>query len=160
MEKFLHLDADESIFFARQLEFVKAKTFDVRYAALKARTLIPVTNAAGPGAATITYEQHDQVGIAKIIASYGDDLPRADIKGREFTGRVRSLADAYGYNLQEIREAQMAGKPLQQRKADSARRAVLQLENTIGFFGNTEHSLVGFFNNPNIRLDMISNLLS
>lgn len=148
--KFLHMDADESIFFSRQLEHVKSKSYDVKYADLKARKLIPVSSDAGPGAETIKYEQYDQVGVAKILASYADDLPRADVKGKEFVGVIRGLASSYGYSLQEIRAAKFAGKPLEQRKANAAKRAILQKENSIAFFGDSNHNLRGLINHPNI----------
>lgn len=150
MRKFLHLDANESVFFSRELEFVKSKSYDVQYPELKARSFIPVSFEAGPGAETITYEQYDQVGMAKIVASYADDLPRADVKGKEFTSRVRSLADSFGYNIQEIRAAKMAGKPLEQRKANAAKRAMMQKEDSIAALGDADFNLLGFINHPNI----------
>lgn len=150
-----HMDAEESIFFARELQAVKAKSYDVKYPELKARRLIPVSEEAGEGAETIKYEQFDQVGMAKIISSYADDLPRADVKGKEFVSVVRGLGSSYGYSLQEIRAAKMAGKPLQQRRADAARRAVEQTLNTIGFKGDANHGLYGLLNHPNISTQVI-----
>lgn len=147
---FLNLDSGESIFFERQLEHVKAKSYDVLYPELKARSLIPVSSEAGPGAETIKYEQFDAVGMAKIIASYSDDIPRADIKGKEFVAVIRGLAASYGYSLQDIRAAKMAGKNLEQRKANAAKRAILQKENSIAFFGDEQHGLLGLVNHPNI----------
>lgn len=149
-KKIINLDANESMFFARELEVVKAASYDVVYPELKARSLIPVSFEAGPGAQTITYEQYDAVGMAKIIAAYADDLPRADIKGKEFTSRVRSIGASYGYNLQEIRSAQLAGKPLQQRKAAAAKEAMLRLEDKIAASGDVGHGLLGLINHPNI----------
>ena len=143
-------DAGEGIFFARQLEHIKAKSYDKKYPFLKARRLIPLNLDADPGAETITYEQYDQVGMAKIIANYADDLPRADVRGKEFTSKVRSIASAYGYNIQEIAAARMAGKPLVARKANAAKRANLIIENSIAWKGDAVHGLGGFLNNPNI----------
>ena len=146
----LRLDADLGVFFSRQLEHVKARTYDIKYAELNALRCIPVSTEAGPGAESITYEQYDQVGVAKIIESYASDLPRADIKGQEFTGRVRSLGNAYGYSIQDIRAAQMAGKPLETRRASAARRANDEAVNRIAWGGDADHNLQGFLSNPNI----------
>lgn len=148
-------DADESIFFQRQLEFVKARTFDIRFPALKARDLLPVSFEAGPGAESITYEQFDQFGLAKLIANYADDLPRADIGAKEFTSPVKGLAASYGWNLQEVRAAIMARKPLQERKSRAARRSVMARENTLAWFGDTDSGLGGFLTNPNITTVVI-----
>jgi len=147
-----NLDANESIFFARELELIKSRSYDILYPELKATRLIPVSTEAGSGAESITYQQYDSVGVMKIIADYADDLPRADVKGKEFTSVVRSLGGSYGYSVQEIRAAQMAGKPLQQRKANAVRSANDQQVNRIAWFADgskTYSGLYGFFYNPN-----------
>lgn len=145
------LDESESIFFARELEHIKSKTYDIKYPELKARSLFMPDFSSNAGAETITYEQFSNVGMAKIISNYADDLPRADVKGKEFTSRVRTIASSYGYNFDEIQAAKMAGRPLKERKASSARRADMVLENSIAFFGDTEHDLQGFLSNANVN---------
>lgn len=146
----LRLDANESIFFARELEFVKAQTYDVKYPELTAMRIIPVSTSAGAGAETITYYQYDAVGFAKIIANYAIDLPRVDLVGKKFTGNVKSIGVSYGYSIQDIRAAQTAGKPLEQRKANAARKANDQEANRIGYFGDAANGLNGFITHPNI----------
>lgn len=148
---FSNFDEGESIFFARELEFVKSKTYDIKFPFLKARSLFPLSFEAGEGAETITYEQFDQVGIAKIVSNYADELPRADVKGKEFTSKVRTIAMSYGYNYDEIKAAQFAGKPLKERKANAAKRGHMVLENKIAFFGDETHNIQGFLTNPNIQ---------
>ena len=144
------LDADGAVFFQRQLEKIKAKSYDVKYAELKARSLFPVSNEGGDGVTTITYRTYDQVGATKIINAYAEDLPRADVSGKETTIPVRSLGNSYGYNIDEIRSAQLTGMPLDQRRANAARRSNEQKVNSIAFFGDAESGLVGFFTHPNI----------
>lgn len=146
----VNLDANETVFFARELEYIKAQTYDVMYPQLKATQLIPVSTNAGAGAEAITYQQFDQLGMAKIIANYADDLPRADVKGKEFTAPVRSIGASYGYNVQEIRAAQFANRNLEQRRANAARRAVEQKINNIAWFGDADNNLMGFVNHPNV----------
>lgn len=151
------LDADQTMFFARELEHIKAKSYDVRYPELKARSLIPVSNEAGSGAESITYYQYDMFGVAKIIGSYAKDLPRADVRGKKFTSTVESIATSYGYTLQDIRAAAMANKPLEQRKANASRRAFEQKVNKIAFFGDADYDLPGFFSNPNVPNVAVAN---
>ena len=105
MNQFVNLDAGETLFFERELENRKAQTYDVIRAPLKAFELIPVSSTAGAGAESIVYEQYDATGVAKMIANYADDLPRADVKGKEFVAKVKSVGNSYGYSLQEIRAA-------------------------------------------------------
>lgn len=142
-----------SMFFARELEAVKAQSYDVLRAPLRAFDLIPMDNTEPAGAETVVYEQYDMTGLAKIIADYADDLPRADVKGKEFVAFVRSVGNSYGYSLQEIRAAQMAGKPLAARKASAAVRSMREEWNRIAFYGDANHNLQGWLTNANIPLD-------
>lgn len=144
------LDADDQFFFERELEFIKSRTYDVKQPALKYREILPVSHEAGEGAESITYRQYDARGVAKIVANYAKDFPRADVVGQEFTSPVKSLGSSYGYNVQEIRSARFANKPLEQRRANSARRAIMEQENQIALFGNSLAGLKGFLNNAAI----------
>ena len=156
----VNLDANESIFFARQLEFIKSKTYDIDYPELKAMSLIPVSTEAGPGAESITYEQYDQVGVAKIISSYADDLPRSDVKGKQFTAPIRSIGASYGYNVQEVRASAMANKNLPQRRANACRRSHDQTTNTIAWFARANDGvnggLTGLLYNPNVTSGIVA----
>jgi hypothetical protein len=144
------LDANESAFFRRQLEYIKRQTYDTKFKALKATGLIPVSMEASAGADTITFRRFTNIGFAKIIADYAHDFPRADVYGEEETIRVRSLGSSYGYNIQEIRRAQMAGVDLNGRRAMSARRAVDQLINNLAWSGDTDFNIQGLIDYPGI----------
>lgn len=144
------LDANESLFFARQLEFIKSKTYDIKRPNLNALALMPVDTSVPEGAETVTYRQYDSVGMAKIIANYANDLPRADVMGKEFTAKIKSIGIAYGYNTQEIRAAIFSGTPLNSKKAAATALAHAEKVNQLAFYGDAEHGLVGFFNNGNV----------
>jgi hypothetical protein len=152
-----NMDAAESMFFARQLEEVRARTFDTKLVELKARMLIPVDNSVNPGADVVTYRQFTGSGVAKIIASYADDLPRADAFGKEFHVPIKSIGASYGYNIQEIRAAQMVGLPLEQRRANNARRAVEERIDSIAQSGDADSGLVGLFNQSAALLQSVPN---
>ena len=143
-------DANESVFFARQLEFVKSQTYDIKRVGLNALTLIPVSTAIPEGATTHTYRQYDSVGMAKVIANYANDLPRADVIGKEFTNPIRSIGNAYGYNVQEVRSAMYAGINLNGKKAMAATRAHQEKINQLAFSGDADNGLPGFLTNANV----------
>ena len=143
-------DANESMFFARQLEAIKAQTYDVKRANLNALQLMPVSTDVPEGATTITYRQYDTVGMAKVIANYANDLPRADVTGKEFTSNIRSIGNAFGYNTQEIRSAIFAGVNLPARKAMAATRAHQEKINALAFTGDADHGLPGLISNANV----------
>lgn len=143
-------DAAESPFFLRQLEHIKVQVQEVMYTGLKARKLLPVSMEAGAGAEYITWRQFDKVGVARLIRDYSMDLPRVDVLASEFfQNPVHGLGASFGYNVQEIRAAQKAGLPLDQRRAAAATEAILRLEDDLAFFGDARSKLVGFFNLPN-----------
>lgn len=149
MYRFDNMDASESAFVSRQLEQIRARTYDIKHKSLLAREFIPVDNSISPGAEVVTYRQWDMVGMAKIIANYADDLPRADVLVREFTGKIRGIGSSYGYSVQEARAAMFAGVPLEQRKANAARRSVEEKIDSIAQVGDSLHGLVGFLNQSN-----------
>lgn len=144
------LDANEGMFFARQLEYVKSQTYDVKRVNLSAFTLMPVSTSIPEGATTHTYRQYDTVGMAKVIANYANDLPRADVVGKEVTSSIRSIGNSYGYNTQEIRSAIFAGQNLNARKAAAASRAHQEKINQLAFSGDTEYGLPGLLSNSNV----------
>ncbi|HKI87196.1 MAG TPA: encapsulin [Thermoanaerobaculia bacterium] len=147
-----NLDANEALFFEQELEHIKAKTYDVMRRELRHREYVPVSNEAGPGAETISYYQYDQVGTAKLISNYADDLPLANVKGKKFSAPVHSMGIGFAYSVQDIRASQMANKRLEQRDATAAARAVAELEESICAFGDANTGMLGFLNHPNVPI--------
>lgn len=150
IESNFNLDNGESVFFARELESIKTRLYDVVYPELKARMFCPVDNSAGPGAESITYYQYDKVGMAKIIGDYSDDLPAADATGKKFTSPVESIGNSFRYNRQEVEASAMAGRPLRVMKAMAARRAHEQKVDEICAFGDSSTGLNGMLNHVNV----------
>lgn len=155
-----NLDADQTVFFRRQLEYIKPRTYDVKYPTLQATTVFPVDSSAGIGAETITYEQFDSVGLMKFISDYADDLPRADVKGKQFSVIVQSLGGSYGWSVQEVRAAAFANRNLNAMRAMAARRSNDQMVNRIGWFadGAAEWAgLTGILYHPNTTKSAATN---
>ena len=141
--------SDASVFFARELDYVKSQSYDVEYPEFTALKLFPVSSEINPGAETVTYYSYDKTGMAKIISSYSTDLPRADVKGKPTTAIIKSLGDSYGYSIQEMRASAMAGKSLDARKAESARYQIDYLNNKIAWNGDAETGLRGVLSKDN-----------
>ena len=146
----MRLDAGEQVFFDEQLALIKSRTYDVQHKALKALTLLPVSTEQDPGATHIIYRSYDKVGMAKIIADYANDFPRADIGGVEHSSPVKDLGVSYGYSVKEIRRAQKAGVALDVKRAEAARRAIDEKQDTIAWKGDAKSGLPGFWNHAGI----------
>ena len=134
---------EASVFFARELDYVKARSYDVEYPELTALNLFPISQEADEGAETITYYTYDKTGIAEIISNYSTDLPRADVDGKPSTAVIKSLGSSYGYSAQEMRASRLAGKSLDARKAESARYAIDNSTNKIAWAGDAASGLMG-----------------
>jgi hypothetical protein len=151
--QFTNLDANETVFFLRELEFVKGMLYNKLYPEFVWSTLFPVDSSAGPAAESITYRQYDMVGLMKFMSNYGDDAPRADVFAKEFTVAVKPIRGAYGYNYQEIQAAMMANRPLKTLKADAAFQAYNQTINDVAWFADGSNAFMGvygFLYNPNV----------
>ena len=140
---------DASTFFARELDFIKAKSYDKLYPEFTALNHFPITHEAPEGAETITYYTYEKTGFAAIISNYATDLPRADVKGKPTTAYVKSIGSSYGYSVQDMRASRMAGKSLDTRRAEAARYAIDMAVNMIAFAGNKEHNIMGMMSEGN-----------
>ena len=142
--------ADQAaIFFARELDYIKTKTYDRLYPEFTALTLFPVTHEVPEGAETVTYYSYDKTGMAQIISNYATDLPRVDVKGEPTTVPVKSVGDSYGYSVQEMRASRFAGKSLDVRKAETARYQIDRITNTIAWKGDAKAKLPGVLSENN-----------
>lgn len=139
----IKLDANESVFFNRELEHVKARTYDAKLKELKALSLIPISTDAGEGATEITFRRYNAVGIAKVVADYAKDFPRVDVYGEEESVKIKSLGSSYGYSIKEIRSSQMAGKSLDVRRATAARRAHDEAINRMALYSDPANGTRG-----------------
>lgn len=140
---------DASVFFARELDYVKSKSYDKIYPEFTALNNFPISHEVPEGAETATYYSYDKLGMASIISNYSDDLPRADIAGKPTTVPVKSLGTSYGYSVQDMRASRFAGKSLDVRRAEAARFATDRRVNQIAFAGDEENGLVGLLTPTN-----------
>lgn len=145
-----HLDASETAFFKRQVEYVKTKTYDIKYKNLKATKLIPVSTETPSGADYIIWQSFGKAGLAKIVSDYATDFPRVDVYATENQSKIFSLGDSYGYSIKEIRRSTLAGNNLDTRRANTARRAIDELFDRLAWEGDSDYNIQGFFDYPGI----------
>jgi hypothetical protein len=149
----LRLDAGETVFFARQLEFVYAQPREVLYAPLKFRSFIPIDNSVPDWAETFTYTVYDKVGLAKILTSYrAKDIPEIGLTGKQVTGNVKPIGDKFSYDMQSIKRAQKTGMPLERTKEIACFQANETLMDQLAATGDATYGLPGFVNNANVPL--------
>jgi len=149
-------DAD-TIFFAHQLNYVRAQTYDRQLPPMNADRLVPDDTSVPEWAETVTQYAYDMVGMAKVISNYADDLPRADVRATARQVTVRTLGDSYGFNVNELRASRATGSGLDVRKANAARRSMDLKIASIKLVGDSVFGLYGLFTNPNIPTQVLTN---
>ena len=156
--------AAEGLFIARSLEYIKSRTYDIVYGELKHRMIFPVSHDVPAGVTTITYRTYDQVGAAKLISAYAQDLPRSDIAVKETTVPVRTIGTSFGYNSSELRAAAASynsalgtGVPLDAKRAAAARKGVEITLNKVAWKGDAASGLYGIMTHPNVPVAVVPN---
>ena len=139
----LHLDASESVFFKRQLEFVDRQMYEVVFPENKARQLVPTQQGIPDWARVYTWRMFSKVGRAKIIANTADDIPRADATGEEDSKIIKPIAASHGWDIFEIKGAAATGTPLDAMKAAASRFAIETEMDRILALGDAAHNLDG-----------------
>ena len=145
-----NMDANEGVIFARQLEYVESRAYEVKYPTLKGRELFPVDYSVPSAAETFTYRMFDHQGAFNLITNYSDDFRRVNVTGIEVTGKVHSYGASVEYSVQDIRAAAMAGLPLQDHEVRAARRAAEQKLDQIILNGEAGGNLYGIMTHPNV----------
>lgn len=151
-------DAGESAYLARELELIKPSIYLREYPGLKYAAAMPVSPDKNPAVEIITYRMYDVLGVAKIVASYADDIPRSDIEMREFFVRVRRIATSVGYNIDELLAGMAVGRPIDRSKIDAATDVIWRYIDKLAFLGDGTgaNALIGLSNVPNMPNTVVS----
>lgn len=144
-------DAEAMAFLELELQGLKAKTYDVKYADLMFRQLIPVDNQIPRGQTSIAYDQWDMVGISAWLDLVGDDLPSVDAFRKRFSAPMADFGHQYGYSKGELESARFAGIPLDAKRATASRRAADEFHERVALNGDSRVGLLGFLNQTNVN---------
>jgi len=144
---------DDSVFFARNLEYARQQVMTVAYPELKLLNggLLPLDKSIPMGAETDSYRIEDFTGKAKIIADYADDIGTSELLGEEVINKIHTVGHSYIYSVQDLRRDRMVGglgNSKLQRKANATRLAIDQKLEDMLSFGDDEFQVKGLFNAP------------
>lgn len=147
-----HLDANETAVFARELESIRTETVETEFPELKARSFLPLEPNVDPGAETLVWYEFTDVGMAKMLVNYADDLETAESYGTKQTSPIEAHGIAYMYSTQDLRAWRKTGRPLDRRKAEGAKKAIERRIEQVTALGHTVRNVPGFLKNANIPL--------
>jgi hypothetical protein len=139
-------DADESMFLAQQLEFMKAREIVKLYPERRARKFIPISGDVPAGAEQYSYKIYDYRGAAKLIAEHATDLPLFDVTATKETGYIRTMGGAMVFTLDDLDRAALTGQDLSTEQQKAAVKGFEKGENDVLFFGSSKFKLKGFLN--------------
>lgn len=143
------MDAQVAMSFAvHQASRINATVYQTRYPAIRYRGLVPVDTTGPEWVKSITYFSLDAVGRAEWVNAGADDVPHAELVRAQTEATVAMAAIGYGWNLEELAQAQMLGIDLSARKAQAARRASEEKIDDVAFFGDPAKGFYGVTNNP------------
>lgn len=150
-------DAGETLVFARQMEQVKNRTYERKFAELKGSRFVPTSNEGGEAAEFLVYRFWDSTAMAKIVSNYQTDIPLVTASAQEKFVKYFQVADGYQYSIDDLRQAARAGVPLQSKLADAARRGIELAREDIVAIGAPEIGTFGLLNHPNVSLTSLPN---
>lgn len=139
------------------LEAIDSRLYEAHKEELKARSIFNVKTDVPAGAETYSYDVITRSGAAKILAAGADDIPLVDTDMERHTEKIYSIAAAFRMSIQEIRQAQLAGRPIEPTKADTARKAIAEKENRLVWIGDEKHGIRGVTNATGIQTMSVAN---
>lgn len=153
------LDAQETLVFARQLETIKRKMYEVKYTELKGKRFIPEGNEATETTEYLTYRIWDSYTMAKVIGNGSTDVPLVGATAREVSVKGYRLAVGYQYTVDDLRSAQALNVPLIDTYAKQVRMGFELAREEQSAFGLPESgmNLFGLLNHPNVPVVALPN---
>lgn len=154
-------DAQSQLTFVlNQATYIEAEVEKIEYPEVQYPDLVPVDFSAPEWVKSVTYFSQDKVGAAEWFNADANDVPRADINRQKYETEVYMAAIGYGYNIEEVAQAQQAGVALTTDKAEAAKEAyeffvddiALRADGTSAFKGFS-----GLIDYPGVNADDVAN---
>ena len=157
MEKAGRLDSDDGLVFARQLEEIDPRRFEVIKKPLDVWKRLLPTKGFTPGTDRITYRVRDFTGLAELNSPANvTEIAIADASAQEASNNVHAWNLGYNYTAQELRKAAMAGIALQTDKVIAVERGYQERLQTVMLTGNTQLGLEGLFNHTGVTNSVVA----
>lgn len=148
-------DADETIFFKRQLTWILPELLRVRRPPLNAERLIPSSSRANAFAKQTGYHMSDGFALPAPIKGKGSDVPRVGVSGSETLHPVVMYGLAAGWDIEEIGAAMELQVPLETRYLEEMTRGFAENRNSLAWYGDRDLGIEGMLSNPNIFLNTL-----
>lgn len=132
------------------------ETYGLEREALNATTFVPMQTGIDEWLSSWGYKTVSEVGMAKFIADYADDLPPIGRFLKVESIGIKTLAVSYSYSEVELMQYLMNGTNVSRDDAETARRKIDEKVDRVILVGDEEQGVTGLFNNENVTSVMSS----
>lgn len=126
------------------------ETYGLEREALHATELVPMQSGIDEWIGAWGYKVVSEVGMAKFIADYADDLPPV---GRFLNVKsigIKTIGISYSYSEVELMQYLMNGTNVSRDDATSARYFIDKKVDEVILVGDSDQDVTGLFNNENV----------
>ena len=141
-----HFDSDQELMLVgEQLLSVESKIYEKQYKELKLAdgAVVPITSNMTPADLAGAYDMFDTQGQAGFISNWGTDTKSVSASKERSTYNAYSCAVSYEYSWEDLLRAAQTGTNVDAAKALAARKAVDELKEQVGFYGEAKLGLKG-----------------
>lgn len=131
---------------------IAKETYGLEREALHATEFVPMQTGVAPFAGSFSYKVISDVGMAKFVADYADDLPPVGRFLKIESAGIRTLAISYAYSNVELEQYLTAGIDVSRDDAVSARHYIDKKVDEVILIGDADQGLSGLFNNENVTV--------
>lgn len=146
----VRMDANETLVFSRQLEYIERQLYRVKYPQGHAIELMDIKRDIPPGAKEYTYRFGEELGQAARVANAATDYPRVDLVGGEVTIKIHTYGASFGYTRKELQQAAMADLAIDTERATTARNVIARKLDEVLWLGDSQVGITGLANNANV----------
>ena len=146
--------ADDGLaFYVSQLEALETKIYETRYLHITFGEDIPLKSDVPEYADSWSYRSYDGVTMGKFIGASASDLPNVALSANKTEVPIGYAGLQYEYSVEELRKSQAVGIPLDSTQAKLANRGSQEHSQKVAYFGDSDRSMEGLFNNSNVPVD-------
>lgn len=128
------------------------ETYGLEREALDATTFVPMQTGLSEWLSAWGYKTVSEVGMAKFVADYADDLPPIGRFLEVKSVGIKTLAVSYAYSNVELMQYLMQGVDVSRDDAETARRKIDEKVDSVILVGDKEQKVTGLFNNDNVTV--------
>jgi hypothetical protein len=139
-------------FVVNQALTINAQVYATRFPDLDFGRLVFVDTSAPEWTPGIVSFMSSTVGAADWYSGAAKDVPRADVTMDKSQVGIHMAAIGYGYNSEEVGQAQLLGINLGTNKAEAARRAYTEFMWNLTLTGNADKGLKGLGNQTGVTI--------